>query len=135
MILYIFGNGNISFDDFRTHYEAPINSVLASNPDAHFILCDFRGTDTLVMELLKSRTPNVTVLHVGERPRYFPDKFKTRAGEWKVAGGFASDEARDAAAAEQCTHFLAKDFNSDAKRKSGTLKSMERCAAENKTAL
>lgn len=135
MTVYVFGNGNISFDDFRTHYEEPVSRTLASHPDAQFILCDFRGTDVLAMELLKSKTPNVTVLHVGERPRYFPDKFKTKAGEWKVIGGFASDEERDAAASEQCTHFLAKDFNSDAKRKSGTGKSIERCIALGKVLL
>ncbi len=127
MQVYIFGNGNISFDDFRKHYEEPIKRILESDNDAGFLLCDFRGTDTLAMELLKSKTSNVTVFHVGEKPRYFPDKFKTKARGWKVVGGFESDEQRDIEVAKLCTHFLAKDFNSDEKRKSGTLKSIEFC--------
>ncbi len=127
MQVYIFGNGNISFDDFKKHYEESINRILESDNNAEFLLCDFRGTDTLAMELLKSKTSNVTVFHVGEKPRYFPDKFKTKTSEWKIIGRFESDEQRDAEVAKLCTHFLAKDFNSDEKRKSGTLKSIEYC--------
>lgn len=129
MQVYVFGNGNISFEDFRKYYEEPIIRIVESNSDATFLVCDFRGTDTLVMELLKSITSNVIVFHVGERPRYFPDKFKTKANAWKVVGGFESDDQRDTEAASTCTHFLAQDFNSDEKRKSGTLKNIEKCIA------
>ncbi len=128
MNLYIFGNGNLSFEDFKTHYEKPLLKALEM-PDSSFLLCDVRGTDTLAMEFLKCLSGKVTIYHVGEKPRYFPDKYKTKAGEWRVLGGFASDEERDRAAIDACTHYLAIDFNSDAKRKSGTQKNIELCEA------
>lgn len=127
MHIYVFGNGNISFDDFKTFYEQPLSRILAGEKNVEFLLCDFRGTDTLTMEFLKSKTSNVKVFHVGEKPRYYPDKFKTEAGSWTLVGGFSSDEERDEAAINSCTHFLGKDFNSDDKRKSGTQKNIEQC--------
>lgn len=42
-------------------------------------------------------------------------------------GNFKTDQERDRAAIERCTHYLAIDFNSDEKRKSGTLKNIELC--------
>lgn len=126
MTAYIFGNGNIAFADFMRFYEAPLRSLLEL-PDVHFVLCDFRGVDTLAMELLKSETENVSVYHVGDRPRYTPDQFKTRVSRWKRVGGFKSDGERDSAAIQACTHFLAVDFNSDEARKSGTKKNIEEC--------
>lgn len=134
MTIYLFGNGNISFEDFRTYYESPILKALETT-DVAFALCDFRGTDALAMELLKSLSANVSIYHVGERPRYFPDKYKTKAGEWRVIGGFTSDEERDHAAIDACTHYLTVDFNSDAKRKSGTLRNIGRCEALGKIRL
>jgi hypothetical protein len=134
MNLYVFGNGNMSFEDFKTHYEKPLLKALEM-PDSSFSLCDFRGTDTLTMEFLKCLSGNVTIYHVGERPRYFPDKYKTKAGEWRIVGGFPSDEARDRAAIDACTHYLAIDFNSDAKRKSGTQKNIELCESLGKIRL
>ena len=87
-------------------------------------MCDYKGVDTLVMELLKSEASKVTVYHIGERPRYLPDKYKTKVSGWKLIGGFETDEARDMAAIESCSHYLAVDFNSDEQRKSGTLKNI-----------
>lgn len=126
MNIYIFGNGNICFSDFKTHYEEVINRCLEKE-DVTFLLCDFRGVDTLAMELLKCVSEKVTVYHVAGKPRYFPDKFKTKAGSWNVVGGFENDEQRDLEAINRCTHFIAVDFNSDSKRKSGTQKNIERC--------
>lgn len=126
MNIYIFGNGNTSFDDFLEHYAATLREY-AGQKDVSFSLCDFRGVDTLAMEFLKTITANVRIYHIGERPRYLPDKYKTRVSQWEIIGGFADDESRDAAAIEGCTHFLAVDFNSNEKRKSGTQKNIERC--------
>ncbi|MFN3199458.1 MAG: hypothetical protein ACE366_13725 [Bradymonadia bacterium] len=125
--VYVFGNGNLSFEAFLEHYVTPLGSL--SLDETHFIVCDFRGVDTLTMEYLKSRTPCVTVFHIGERPRYLPDKYKTRVSQWQVVGGFESDEARDEAAMTACTHFLAIDQNTSAKRQSGTSRNIERCLA------
>ncbi|MFC0778843.1 hypothetical protein [Flavobacterium sp. HJSW_4] len=129
--VYIFGNGNLSFSDYIHHYKNAIDKLLESE-NVHFIVCDFKGVDTLTMEVLKCATPNVTVLHMGERPRYAPDKYKTKASQWNFIGGFESDLERDSAAINMCTHFLAHDINSNEKRKSGTLTNIETCLKENK---
>ena len=34
-----------------------------------------------MMELSKNLTPNVITTHIGENPRYFPEKYKTYANE------------------------------------------------------
>lgn len=126
MHLYVFGNGNLSFSSFLELYAEPLDR-LKDDRDVRVIVCDFRGVDTLVMEYLKCSTANVHVYHVGERPRYLPDAFRTLVNQWQLVGGFDGDGARDASAIAACTHFLAYDFNSDAKRKSGTLRNIERC--------
>lgn len=133
MIVYIFGNGNISYKNFFLQYELPIFDLVVK--DAHFIVCDFRGADILAIELLKTETGNVSLYHIGDKPRYFPDKFKTKVSQWKLVGGFSSNEERDNAAIDSCTHFLAIDFNSDRKRESGTKKNIERCLELGKISL
>ncbi|MNE69937.1 hypothetical protein D3C80_1656950 [compost metagenome] len=88
-----------------------------------------------MMEFLKCQTPNVTIYHIGEKPRYAPDKFKTQVGNWNFIGGFSSDKERDLQAMDDCTHFLAYDFNSDSKRKSGTATNIGLCHEKSKTFL
>ncbi len=129
--IYIFGNGNISLSDFITYYQQPLLPYI-TNSEVSFILCDFKGTDTLSMELLKTYAQHVTIYHIGEHPRYIPDKYKTKVGQWKLEGGFKDDESRDIAAIDNCTHFLAIDFNTNSKRKSGTLKNIECCLSNHK---
>ena len=128
MKLYIFGNGNISFRDFISYYENPLRNLL-EQAETHFILCDFRGVDTLTMEVLKSETKKTSIYHIGEKPRYLPDCFRTKVSQWELVGGFTSDRERDSAAIQSCTHFLATDFNSDERRKSGTERNIEKCLA------
>lgn len=134
MTIHIFGNGNLSFDDFLKYYEAPLLPYL-SDKSVHFSVCDFRGVDTLVMELLKSKSANVSVYHMSETPRYLPDKYKTKVSQWQLIGGFENDEDRDLAAIDNCTHFLAIDFNSNQKRISGTAKNISWCEHKNKISL
>ena len=126
MKIYIFGNGNISFSNFKTYYEEIITPYLG-NDDVSFCTCDFKGVDTLAMELLKCSSEHVTIYHLAAHPRYLPDKFKTKVSSWTVLGGFETDEQRDLEAINNCTHFIATDFNSDHKRKSGTQKNIELC--------
>ena len=128
MKIYIFGNGNISFSDFEKYYAQILNQYI-DNEEVTFLLGDFRGADTLAMEFLKCRATKVCVYHVGTKPRYLPDKYKTKVGSWLILGGFENDEQRDLEAIKNCSHFIAIDFNSDAKRKSGTLKNIESCQA------
>ena len=134
MNIYIFGNGNTSFSDFRKHYEEVINRYVNDDTVA-FSLCDFKGIDTLAMELLKCTSANVSIYHIGEKPRYFPDSFKTKVTNWKVLGGYENDTQRDEAIISNCTHYLAIDFNSDSKRKSGTQKNIDRCESLGKIRL
>jgi hypothetical protein len=128
--IYVSGNGNVSWENFHQFYIEPLKKLNFS--EFEFIIGDFSGTDTLMMEFLKNKTENVTVLHVGKRPRYFANSFKTKAEKWSVIGNFDSDYERDMFGIEQCTHFLAIDFNTDEKRKSGTLKNIEKCLNLNK---
>lgn len=132
--IFIFGNGNTSFEDFMTYYMQPLIHLI-SEPNTHFIVCDFRGIDTLIMEFLKTKTDKVSVYHIGERPRYKPDTFKTKAKDWLYVGNFTTDAARDAKAIDICTHFLATDFNSDNQRTSGTMKNIEKCLSLGKIQL
>ncbi|MBD2768923.1 hypothetical protein IC235_13595 [Hymenobacter sp. BT664] len=126
MKIYIFGNGNISFSNFKKYYEEVINQYLDSG-NSSFLLCDFKGVDTLTMELLKCSSSRVTVYHIADKPQYLPDKFKTKVGSWTVLGGFENDEQQDLEVIKECSHFIAVDFNSDSKRKSGTQKNIELC--------
>ncbi|MBF7089959.1 hypothetical protein IUY40_00145 [Flavobacterium sp. ALJ2] len=132
-IIYVFGNGNLSFESFKVYYERPIMQLLLKNKN--FIVCDFKGVDTLTMELLKCITANVTVLHIGEKPRYIPDKYKTEVSKWHIIGGFQSDKERDNVAINMCTHFLACDLNTNKKRKSGTQANIEDCLNKHKISI
>jgi hypothetical protein len=134
MIIYVFGNGNIKFHDFIKQYESVLNLCLEQE-NSSFLVGDFRGTDTLTMEVLKHATPNVFVYHIGEKPRYLPDAFKTKVKDWTLMGGFENDEQRDKEAIKKCTHFIAIDFNTDKNRKSGTLKNIELCESLGKIRL
>jgi hypothetical protein len=78
-VVFVFGNGNISFQEFHNKY-VNILDRLKEQSDISFIVCDFRGTDTLVMEYLKNNS-NVTLLHIGDKPRYIPDKYKTKVND------------------------------------------------------
>lgn len=132
--VFVFGNGNISFQDFINLYVEPLKTVVGDK-NTSFILCDFRGTDTLMAEFLKTVTEKVTVYHIGNSPRYKPDAYKTKVSGWAYRGGFISDEERDHQAIDDCTHFLAVDFNTNEKRKSGTAKNIERCLELNKESI
>ncbi len=131
MRVYIFGNGNIKFTDFVDLYLKPIKRLLQGD-HVEFIICDFRGVDTLAMEYLKSESENVSIIHMGEKPRYLPDKYRTKVSQWKLIGGFEDDRSRDNYAIDSCTHFIATDFNSDEKKTSGTLRNIELCQSLNK---
>lgn len=132
--IFIFGNGNLSFNDFIRHYVPVLENVYALL-ETEFILSDFRGTDTLAMEWLKSKTPNVTIFSVGDKAHYLPDQFNTFVPDWKLKNGFEHHTQRDTALVNACTHFLAIDFNSDQVRTSATNKSIRKCLQFNKIQL
>lgn len=127
MKIFVGGNGNLSFEDFCLYYVTALNNIFNINPDASFLVCEFRGVDILTLEYLKCKTPNVSVYHMGKYSRYTPDQFKTHVSEWEFIGGYRSNWERDQAVIKDCTYFLAYDFNTDYKRKSGTQKNIEEC--------
>ena len=129
MKIFICGNGNISFETFLEKYIEPIENLSSEIDieDIEFILCEFRGLDVLMLEYLKTKSRNVTVLYMGNKPRYKPDEFRTFVKEWQFLGGYSSNLERDLAAIDMCTHFLAYDTNSDHNRMSGTLKNIKKC--------
>lgn len=131
MVVYIFGNGNLSFEHFTTFY-VPKLSELSIKKNIHFIICDFRGADTLSLEFLKNKTSNVSIYHIDHSPRYVPDKYKTKVSQWNIISGFTSDFERDNAAIEKCTHFLAKDFNTSKDQISSTQSNIIKCLSKGK---
>lgn len=132
--IFIFGNGNLSFEDFSKYY-LPILEQYEQEADNHFILGDFRGVDTLAMEWLKCKSSNVSIYHLGNRPSYRPDLFKTCVSDWAFKGFFSSNLERDLAMVKDCTHFLGFDFNTDRNRVSGTYKSIQSCLKQKKIRL
>ncbi len=130
--IFIFGNGNTSFQNFILYYVNILEKLVENPAEISFLVCDFRGIDTLVMEFLKTKTPHVTLLHIGEKPRYLPDNYLTFVKYWQLIGNFKNDQTRDNFAIENCTHFLAMDFNSNENRKSGTQKNIEKCLKNQK---
>ncbi|WP_294221633.1 hypothetical protein [uncultured Chryseobacterium sp.] len=125
--IFLFGNGNLSWENFHRFYIEPLKGTAVS--ECEFIIGDFAGTDTMMMEYLKDKTENVTIIHMKDRPRYSVNTFRNKASKWKTVGGFVSDAERDNFGISNCTHFLAVDFNSDETRKSGTLKNIEKCVS------
>lgn len=75
--IYAFGNGNLSWDKFHELYVTPLKNIDLA--DCEFIIGDFSGADTLMMEYLKDKTEKVTILHIGIKPRYKINTFKTKA--------------------------------------------------------
>ena len=102
---FISGHGNISLQEFIDNYIPQIDHAIKEK--SHFILGDFRGTDTLAMEYLKDKTSYVTIYHCFKKPRYIPDKFDTFVDNWKIIGGFQSDDERDIAMTNNATHDIA----------------------------
>ncbi len=124
----------MSFDDFRGLYVLAIDSAL-ERVATSWVVCDFRGVDTLTMEYLKTRTAAVSVFHVGAAPRYLPDRRHTHVDEWTIRGGFADDAARDQAALASATHFLAVDRFSTPKRPTATARLVDRAMAAGRVPL
>lgn len=129
MKVYVFGNGNTSFEDFTRNYAKALSRAffLGKVRPVSFIVGDFKGVDTLTMEYLKTLTENVSVYHMGVTPRYYPTTYGTKVAQWKKVGGFVTDRHRDTAAIEACTHYIAYDINSTLTRISGTKWNIDRC--------
>jgi hypothetical protein len=128
--LFIFGNGNSSFEIFCNEYIPILDKAIKDN--YNFILCDFRGIDVLCMEYLKNKTNKVTIYHIGIKPRYLPDLYKTKVSSWKLNSNHLDDYSRDMLAINDCSHYFGIDYNSNTDRQSGTLKNLINLKNKNK---
>ena len=96
---FISGPGELSDFEFNTYYKPMIDQGI--NSDAHFVIGDFRGTDTIAQTYIhKQGYENVTVYHMFDKPRVNIGKFKT-------LGGFTSDKDRDSAMTHQSDEDIA----------------------------
>ena len=125
MKIFIFGNGNISFERYLALYY-PLIKKYIGNKKVEFVVCDYKGCDTLVIEHIKLHN-KVTIFHMLDKPRYKPDTYKTRCSNWNYIPGYETDEQRDFAACMYCTHFIAFDFNTSTNRVSATKRNILYC--------
>jgi hypothetical protein len=86
---FVSGHLDLTLDEFRDNYAPRIAAALVD--DAAFVVGDARGADLMAqMYLRDARAPRVQVFHMLERPR-------NNVGGFPTVGGFATDDARDAA--------------------------------------
>lgn len=119
MIAYISGHLNITDDEFVEHYA---DKIIQAVKDGHnFVVGDARGVDAtaqlFIAGLVGSKSPRVTVYHMFDSPR------KNLASN-KPAGGFKTDEERDAAMTAASDYDIA--WVRPGREDSGTAKNLER---------
>lgn len=86
---FISGHLDLSEKDFFRHYREKI--IVAVAAGCKFIVGDAKGCDAMAQELLTFwPIVNVTVYHIGDKPR-------NNVGKYLTKGGFKSDEDRDKA--------------------------------------
>ncbi|VTS03310.1 Uncharacterized protein OS=Calothrix sp. 336/3 GN=IJ00_16210 PE=4 SV=1 [Gemmata massiliana] len=114
MTHFVSGHLNLTATEFDVHYRPAIDAALARG-DA-FVVGDARGTDTLVQNYLFGKTTAVVVYHMFASPR-------NNAG-FKTAGGFETDDARDAQMTADSDGDIA--WARPGREKSGTQKNIDR---------
>jgi hypothetical protein len=119
---FISGHGDVSEAEFLISYGKAIDLVLSANPEARFVVGDFKGVDIMAQDyLIESKLidpENITVYHIGDSPRNANQKVT------KFHGGFNSDDERDAAMTEASFSDIA--FVRDNTKMSGTAKNILR---------
>lgn len=86
---FVSGHLDLTLEEFREHYAPRITAAIARN--ASFVVGDARGCDLMTQLCLRdARALRVQVFHMLEAPR-------NNVGGFPAVGGFASDDARDAA--------------------------------------
>lgn len=121
-IAFVSGHGNVTFEEFITHYKPKIDEALSKGHD--FVLGDFRGADVLTLEYLKDKTDNVVIYHCFNKPRYRVDVIGLKSKDWIYKGGFKSDEERDAMMTVVSDYDIA--WVKEGKESSGTAKNLQR---------
>ena len=87
MTYFISGHTNLTENEFDQHYKARI--IEKVNEGAKFVIGDARGADALARKFLRGY-PEVTIYHIGTKPRGTTYDFKLKSG-------FEDDDSRDAA--------------------------------------
>lgn len=86
---FVSGHLDLTVEEFRAHYAPRIAAAIAA--DAAFVVGDARGCDLMTQLCLRDgRAQRVQVFHMFTAPR-------NDVGGFPAVGGFASDDARDAA--------------------------------------
>ena len=117
-IAFVSGHMDLTKEEFAAH-----------RLGARFVVGDAHGCDFMAQRLLHDlesghdrSTGRVRVFHMLERPRH------SFGSSFPLAGGFNSDEERDAAMTEASTEDIAWVRPVKQKRRSGTAKNLERRA-------
>lgn len=92
MIYFISGHLTTTEEEFAKHYIPVLERIFMTDPRHKFVVGDAKGTDRLTQAWLRDKAQvwNTTVYHMLSKPRFNLALFRTR-------GGYATDEARDAA--------------------------------------
>jgi hypothetical protein len=85
---FVSGPLDISAQEFAENYGKKLELALEQDPDAHFVLGDAPGTDRMTFDFLLERTPNITVYHLGSKPRH-------DVGPIRTCGGFRNHDEAD----------------------------------------
>ena len=113
---FISGHLDLTPEEFEAHYVPKLIEALA-DPDSKFIVGDARGADAMAQKFLSSRTENVTIFHMFERPRNFVKGYGLR-------GGFKGDAERDITMTRHSDADIAWVRNG--REESGTAKNLNR---------
>lgn len=88
MTYFISGHRNLTQEEFTKWYSPLI--FLAYNNDAKFVVADCEGCDRMAQDYLAAlNVTDVTVCHMGNRPRY------VASANFKLRGYYMSDVDRD----------------------------------------
>ena len=90
MKYFISGHLDLTQDEFEKHYKSQIDAALCES-SSEFVIGDATGADLLAQQYLFYKDKNVTIYHIGSKPRNLANHcFSTHSG-------FKTDELRDEA--------------------------------------
>ena len=118
MKYFISGHRNLGQELFNKYYVPEIERVLEKDPWCEFVIGDYEGVDLMAQNYLKDYPEKVTVYHMFTSPR------NLASDEFRLRGGFKSDEERDAAMTSDSDQDIA--YVLPGRRDSGTAQNIVR---------
>ena len=119
MIYMISGHGDLTENEFNTHYKDQMMRIIKNKDndnDNKFIVGDYKGCDVMSVKFLLNNNvnpSNIIIYHMFKKPRKYLYEI-CKLHQILLKGGFDSDEARDT----QMTHdsdcdilWIRKDIN------------------------